>query len=347
MSSSRPRRSPDGSHAEVGGGLSANNSQSPKMSVVLVAYRDSANLRLVLERLRTQTVAPLLECLLVTPSGVQMDWVPGVLQHVRWKVVEVGTTKSAGVFKAAGVAAAGTPWVAFLEDHSYPEQRWAESLLAVHESGDFAAVGPVVLNANPASSASWGCFLVYYGQYMRARPQERLEHLPANHSCYRRDVLLDYGDRLPDLLEAEIMLHRDLLARGHRLFQEPAARAYHLNHSRLGPTLKEYFLASRVFAAERASDWGFLRRALYAFGSPLLPLIRLVRILADARHAGLQRRVWLKAVAPVVLTLTAGAAGEMIGYAAGSGRAKGDLQRFESERSRIFSPGDLEPARML
>jgi hypothetical protein len=143
------------------------------------------------------------------------------------------------------------------------------------------------------------------------------------------------------------VLHRELLADGHRLSQEPAARAYHLNHSRLGPTLEEYFLASRVFAAERASGWGFLRRVLYALGSPLLPLIRPVRILGDARHAGLQRRVWLKAIAPVVLTLTAGAAGEMMGYAAGAGRAKEGLQRFESERNRVFSPGDLELASML
>jgi hypothetical protein len=316
------------------------------MSVILVVYRDSPNLRLALERLSAQTAAPLLECLLVTPSKVGMDWVPPVLQHVRWQIVEGGSVRSAGAAKAAGVAAASAPLVAFLEDHSYPVQAWAESLIRAHEDGDFAAVGSVVLNANPGSSASWGCFLVYYGQYMWAKPQEQLEHLPANHTCYRRDLLLDYGQRLPDLLEVEIMLHRDLLARGHRLCQEPTARAYHLNHSRLGPTLEEYFLASRVFAAERAHGWSVLRRVFYAFGSPLLPFLRPKRILSDAGHAGLQWRVLLKAMVPVLLTLTAGAAGEMIGYAAGVGRAKEGLRRFESERDRFFSPGDLELARM-
>jgi GT2 family glycosyltransferase len=317
------------------------------MSVVLVVYRDSENLRLALERLIAQTAVSLLECVLVTPSKTKMDWVPSFLQSIRWQLVEVGSIKSAGTAKAAGVAAASAPLVCFLEDHSYPDPSWAESLIRAHENGEFAAVGPVVLNANPGTGASWGCFLVYYGQYMWARPQEQLEHLPANHSCYRRALLLDYGQRLPDLLEAEIMIHRDLLARGYRLFQEPSALTYHLNHSRLGPTIEEYFLASRVFAAERASGWGVMRRMLYAVGSPLLLLIRSARILSDVRHAGLQHRVLVKAIAPVLSTIAAGAAGEMVGYAAGAGRAKEGLQRFESRRHRVFTPGDLKLARMV
>ncbi len=235
----------------------------------------------------------------------------------------------------------------FLEDHSYPDPLWAESLIRAHENGEFAAVGPVILNANPSTGASWGCFLVYYGHYMWARPQEQLEHLPANHSCYRRGLLLDYGQRLPGLLEAEIVIHHDLLARGYRLFQEPSARTYHLNHSRLGPSFEEYFLASRVFADVRASGWGIKRRMLYTTGSPLLPLIRCVRILSDVRRAGLQGRILVKAIAAVLAILVAGASGEMIGYATGAGRAKERLQRFESQRDRVFTPGDLEQARRV
>ena len=314
---------------------------------MLVVYRDSENLRLALERLIAQTAVSLLECVLVTPSKTKMDWIPSLLQSMRWQLVEIDSIKSAGMAKATGVAAASGPLVCFLEDHSYPDPSWAESLIRAHENGEFAAVGPVVLNANPGTGASWGCFLVYYGQYMWARPQEQLKHLPANHSCYRRALLLDYGKRLPDLLEAEIVIHRDLLARGYRLFQEPSARTYHLNHSRLRPTIEEYFWASRVFAAERASGWGALRRMLYAVGSPLLPLIRSARILSDVRHARLQRRVWVNAIAATLSTLSAGAAGEMVGYAVGAGQAKERLQRFESQRDRVFTPGDLELARMV
>jgi hypothetical protein len=86
---------------------------------------------------------------------------------------------------------------------------------------------------------------------------------------------------------------------------------------------------------------------LYAVGSPLLPLIRSARILSDVRHAGLQHRVLVKAIAAVLSTLAAGAAGEMVGYAAGAGRAKEGLQRFESHRDRVFTPSDLELAKMV
>jgi hypothetical protein len=144
------------------------------------------------------------------------------------------------------------------------------------------------------------------------------------------------------MLEAEAVLHDDLLAKGHRLGQEPSARVYHLNFSRLGPVLREYFLASRVFAAERASRWGFIRRAVYTVGSPLLPLIRPPRILRDARRAELDRSVLRRALPTVLLTLCAGAGGEMLGYALGARRTKEELAQYERERTSAFSSRDLE-----
>jgi hypothetical protein len=257
------------------------------------------------------------------------------------RVVEVGTMRSEGEAKAAGVRAARAPLVAFLEDHSFPERTCAESLIQAHRRDDLAVVGPVMQNANPISAVSWGCFLVYYGAYMWARSADEVRHLPANQSCYRRDVLLGYGPRMADMLEAEAVLHQDLLEKGYRLAQEPAARVYHLNVSRVGPVCKEYFLASRVFAAERASGWGFWRRSVYALGSPLLPLIRPPRILRDTRCAGLDRPVVWRAFPAVLTTLCAGAAGEMLGYAFGAGQAKEKLVQSESERASAFSDRDL------
>jgi len=316
---------------------------APDLSIVLLAHRDSEGLRGALRGVCGQSVSSQMECILVVASrkdvGGAAEALKGLLGS---KIVEVGTMRSEGEAKAAGVRAAEAPLVAFLEDHSFPEKTCAENLIEAHRRGDFAVVGPVMRNANPISAVSWGCFLVYYGTYMWARPETEIRHLPANQSCYRRDLLLEYGSRLADMLEAEAVLHQDLLARGHRLAQEPSARVYHLNVSRVGPVSKEYFLASRVFAAERASGWGFLRRAVYAVGSPLLPLIRLPRILRDARRAELDRSVLRGAFAPVLLTLCAGAAGEMLGYALGARGTRQKLLQNESERTITFSARDLE-----
>lgn len=321
---------------------------TPALSVVLLIHRDSEMLRSVLNSLRDQSVASCIECVIVAPAGLDLTGAGQILSSLFGvHTVEVEGLKSAGVGKAAGVRAARSPLVAFLEDHTFPDRFWAESLMAGHRSGSFAVVGPVVHNANPTSSASWGCFLVYYGSYSWARAENEIDHLPANHSCYRRDLLLEYGPRLEAMLEAEAVLHQDLLAKGHRLYQEPSSRAYHLNYSRLAPTLREYFLASRGFAARRASGWSRARRTVYAVGSPLLPLIRPPRVFGYGRRSGLEARVVWKAMAPVLLAFCAGAAGEMLGYGLGVGRAEESLLEFEQERDKEFSPRDLEEARGL
>jgi hypothetical protein len=316
---------------------------NPAMSVILVVHGSSERLRWTLARLRTQTLAAELECIIVARSRAGLEDLETAAQGLRSvRVVEYRDEDSEGPLKAAGVRAATAPLVVFLEDHSFPAPGWAEALVNAHAQGGYAAVGPLVLNANPTSGPSWGCFLVYYGQYMWVRQPQEVRHLPGNHTCYRRDVLCAYGPRLSELLQAEIVLHQDLIANGKLLGQEPAAKVYHLNYSRIGPSAQEYFLASRVFAAERSQSWGLTRRIVYTAGSPLLPLIRLKRILADVRSAGLDGRVVRGALPAVLLTLCAGAAGEMAGYGLGPGDARESLMKFERERDSSFSPRDLE-----
>jgi GT2 family glycosyltransferase len=321
---------------------------SPQLSVVLLGYCSSENFRMALDHLRFQTVSALLELVIVTPSRKGLNLASSDLEvFTNYKILELGEFESEGAAKAAGVTAASAPLVAFIENHSYPEPHWAEALVKAHSKGNFAVVGPVMLNANPYSSLSWGCFLVFYGHWMAARRQEEVKHLPGNQSCYKRDLLLKYRSRLSEMLETESLLHWDLLSRGYHLYQEPDARVYHLNYSLLGPMLYEYYLASRVFAAKRAFGWSLLRRAFYTTGSPLLPLIRLRRILKDASHARLQTRVVLRAFLTLVLVLCAGSMGEIFGYALGACNASKRLARFEEQRHLSFTPRDLEAVSKL
>jgi hypothetical protein len=311
----------------------------------MLGYCCSKNFRMALDHLRSQTVCSLLELIIVTPSRKKLDLAPSDLAGLsNYKILELGVFKSEGAAKAAGVMAANTPLVAFLEDHSYPEPFWAEALIDAHSKGNFAVVGPIMLNANPYCGASWGAFLVFYGQWMRARPQKEVKHLPGNHSCYNRELLLRYGPRVPEMLETESVLQWDLLDKGHRLYQEPRARVYHLNSSRLGQPLSEYYVSSRIFATSRARHWNRIRRVLYALGSPLLPLIRLRRVLNDAGRAQLRIGVTLRALMTIFLTLCAGAAGEISGYAFGEGKARNDLLRILDKRHLFYTPHDLEAA---
>ena len=317
------------------------------MSVITVTEGVSDCLRWMLECFRAQTIASELECILVTRSRealAPLEASAGALHSLR--VVEHRGMEATGGAKAAGVHAATGRVIAFAEDHSYPETRWAESLLQAHREGRYAAVGPVVQNANPINARSWGSFLVYYGMYMTAGPAGGARHLPGNHSSYPREVLLELGDRLPEALESEIALQGELIANGRKLHQEPGAVVYHLNYSAIGPALSEYFLGSRVFASERSRAWGPARRLLYACGSPLVPLLRLPRILQQARDAQLSRRTVVPALFPALAILCAGACGEMLGYSLGSGAARRGLAQFEREHAHLYSARDIAEVAM-
>jgi len=313
------------------------------LSVLVVAQGFSESLRWTLECLNAQTIAPELECLLVTRSKGSVspaEQAAGRLHSLR--VVETPHMDDLGSAKAAGILAARAPVVALVEDHSYPDPGWAEALLQAHSEGQFAAVGSVVWNANPHSSQSWGCFLVYYGQYMSAAPPGQVLHLPGNHTSYRREVLLAYGSRLADALQSETALQADVLAQGLLLHHEARAKAYHLNYPRIAPALRVARLASRVFAAERRRGWGAGKRILYAGGSPLLPFIRLRRIIRQARQAALPWRTLGPALPPAFAILCAGAIGEALGYGWGAGDDRRALMRFERAHAGLFTAKDLD-----
>lgn len=319
-----------------------------QLSVVVVGYCSSKNFRMALDHLRSQTVSTLLELIIVTHSRKELNLTsPNLEGFYNYKILEIGKFESEGAAKAAGVMAASAPLVAFMEDHSYPDPLWAEALVNAHSKGNFAVVGPVMLNANPHCDISWGSFLVFYGQWMSVQPQEEVKHLPGNHSCYKRELLLSYGSHLSEMLATESILQWDLFNKGHHLYQEPMARVYHLNYSRLGPILSEYYLSSRIFAANRTHGWNGIRRMLYALGSPILPMIRLRRILNDANRARLSMGMTLRALVPLFLTLCAGSVGELSGYAFGAGKAHEGLLGVMSKRHLFYAPRDLEAVSKL
>lgn len=317
--------------------------REPEISVVVLAQRDSAQLRLMLRSLRAQSVAPRLGLIVVTPADRPLALRPEDVEGLHGaEIVEVVPVAPEGAAKAAGVRAARSPLVAFAEDHSYPAPGWAAAMIEAHrELEDAAVVGPVMGNANPDSAVSWGCFLIYYGHWLAGRGRERVGHVPANQSCYKRAALLAYGERLAELLQSESVLHWDLAARGQGVVLDSAARVFHLNHSNLTSATREYFWASRIFAASRAAGWRAPRRACYALGSPLLPAVRLRRVLRETRRAALEASVVARALAPALLILGAGAAGELLGYATGPGDADARLADMLRHSARLVSRADL------
>ena len=302
------------------------------MSVVLPTPSDFASIATTVRHLCRQTVASRLELVVVAMGRTGFSLQEGACRNL-WgtRVVHVGRVTH-GEASAAGVRAASAAIVVFAEDHCFPEPAWAAALLEGYTGPDVAAVGPVFRNANPGTVVSWCDFAIGYGPWIHPCPSGDRPFIAGHNSSYRRTVLLDFGDRLEHLLEAETILHLELRARGLRVVVEPRARTAHTNFGRVGVWLPVQYHCGRVFAAERARGWGWPRRAFYAAASPLIPGIRLARALGYLRRAEGPRPSLPRLTPLLAIGLAADGLGQLLGYAAGAGASSGYITGFEFRR---------------
>lgn len=318
----------------VAGGRGKVGANISEMSVVVVTPDHYGTVRETIQHLRAQTARDRLEIIIVAPSREGLDLQEADLSEFRhFLVVEAGAIRSIGEANAAGVRQAGAPVVALTEDHVFPDPGWAAALIEAHQK-PWAAVGPEVHNANPQSLTSWADFLIGYGPWSAPATAGVVEHLPGHNSSYKRAVLLDYGPELETMLQAESVLHWDLRARGHQLYLEPKAKIAHLNFGLLSSWVPAQFHSGRLFAAVRAQAWPPCRRLLYAAGAPLIPLVRLRRILRQVRRSGPRQVAPLPLLPALLFGLGVSAAGEMAGYVARAGDAQHRLAVFEFHRVR-------------
>jgi len=314
--------------------------QVPEMSVIVITPDSYSTVRKTIRRLRAQSVSHQLEIVLVVPSvqGANIDRAE-LGSFCVIQIVEIGDMASTARARAAGVQRATAPVVAFVEDHSFPAKGWAEALIHAHRQ-PWAAVGPMMANANPHSLVSWANLIIEYAEWMEPVPAGVAEHLPGHNGSYKRALLLEYGNRLEAMLEAESILQWDLRAKGHRLYLEPAAKTYHQNFSAPFSWLPLRLDGGRLFAASRSRTWPLLKRLLYALAAPLIPVIRFYRIVGELRRPGRARQLMPQVLPLLFAGLVVDGTGEMIGYAFGAGKAMRRLSDMEFHRERYLTEHD-------
>ncbi|MGQ0640603.1 MAG: glycosyltransferase family 2 protein [Gemmatimonadaceae bacterium] len=309
------------------------------MSVILATPGDFGAIRKTLSHLAAQTALPRIELVIVASSVATLRPDARLLAAFpRHRIVEVGDFGPLGTANAAGVRAASAPVVVLAEDHCFPDPEWAAHLIRAHQA-PWAAIGPAVRNANPATLVSWADLFIGYGPWLEPVDDRDVDFLPGHNSSYKRELLLGFGDRLDALLNVETVLHWELRAKGHRLRLEPAARVAHTNFSLWSSWLPVSLLNGRAFAAERRKRMGLATRVAYVVGAPLIPLVRAARTASSARTLALRRQFLL--CLPVMLVgLAADALGQMLGYAIGAGSSGDRLSRYECHRVRHVTARD-------
>jgi len=320
--------------------MNMSNPTHPEMSVVIVTPDRYETIRKTIQHLRSQKARDQLEVVIVAPSKDGLSLIEEeVIDFFHLRIVEVGPIDSTAKARAAGIRQASAPVIAFVEDHSYPAPGWAETLIAVHRK-PWAAVGPVMHNANPEKRTSWADMLISYGRWLDPTPEGMIDFLPGHNSSYKRAILLEYGPALEEMLEAESVLHWDLGAKGHQLYLSPAAKIFHVNFARFSSWLAVQFYSGRLFASTRVRHWSFLRRFFYFTSSPLIPLVRLLRIMRELRQPGRPRNLLLSILPTLAIGLILNGTGEMIGYIFGVGNAMEKSSDMEFHRYRYLNKQD-------
>lgn len=235
------------------------------------------------------------------PNARVVDGGDGTLQAAEWRAFQATTA----------------PLVVFGQAHAFPRPGFGAAIFAAWNDGQWAVVGPAIANANPETAISRAAMWLSFGRWVDDPPRGAWPDVPGHNSGYDRAALVELGDDLVGHLEAGWQLQARLTDRGHRCFLEPAAVMDVVNPSRLAPFLAHFFQLGRLVAAQRCLHWAASRRLAYALGSPLIPLVRLQRIVRDSLARG-TRAPWI-ALPLLLLGLVASAAGEATAFLLGPG----------------------------
>lgn len=315
----------------------------PALAVVLVTPGSFDDVRKIVRCLRKQTVRDQIELLIVTRSCAAFGSNPDELAGFgRVELIECEDLSRVADAKVLAVRRATAPVIAFAEDHCFPEADWGEALLAAHGEG-WAGVGPSVRNANPSTALSCSAYLMHWAPWIEPTSAGAAPTTAWHNSSYRRAVLLDLGDDLARLLVVEGFLQAALRRRGHQLYVEQAARVSHMNVSRGAAWVGHEFWGGRLYAGQRVrwERWSWLRRVQYAAGSPLIPMVRLWRLLRILQRGGRLTEFFPRALPLVAVGLLVHALGEATGYLFGGGNAERHYSRYEMYRARDLAPRDL------
>jgi GT2 family glycosyltransferase len=304
------------------------------MSVIVITPDNFATIRKTMKHLLSQTVRDKLEIVIVAPSIDRLGLDELEMKYFcRFHVVEGSQFGSTGRAVAAGVFEASAHIVTYVEEHVYPEPDWAEALIKAHRK-PWAAVGAVISNANPKSMISWANLFTDFGPWVEQTLATETEGLAPHQTSYKRSVLLEYGTDLGAMLEVETILHWDLILKGYRLYLEPSAKVNHLNYSILSSYIRAEFYGGRVFGAARAryQNWSIWRRLLYIGCMPLIPIIRLRRVLFEIRRASPKHNLLPSILPALIIGLISHSLGELAAYTFGVGDAPKQRLTFELSR---------------
>jgi hypothetical protein len=293
-------------------------SENEAVLAVILATDTYERGRIVIDALARQTIADRIELILVTTSPDEVQTACANREGFHSiRVVPTDSISPLSAARALGVRAAIAPYVFIAETHAYPDPDMAARLVELL-SREWSLVIPGIRNANPGNGISWAGFLSDYGAWSRALPAGEIQRAPAHNTAFRRDVLMEFGDRLERAFSFGDELYTGMHARGHRTWFEPAVGVEHVNIDGFRHWLRERYLSGVLIGSTRSREWTWSRRLLYICASPLIPFVVLARVQRGVREVARREHLPAGTLPAIVVAVILKVTGEVRGYLLGA-----------------------------
>lgn len=256
--------------------------------------------------------------------------------HSSVKIHQVKEIMPFSILRSKAVENARGEVVAFVEDHAYVIPGWLETLVRGFRAGH-GGVGGVPESINPGIGISDAITLMNYGFFRPDRGPRTYRMLPGHNSAYRRDLLLSFGELLPNLITAEVLLNWMIIEKGFTLLLDPGAQFFHFNEEALSMIASGYYYWNLSFGENRAKifKWSRWRRILQGLATPLIPFVRYVKyMLYFWRYDRKSMLTLLRYTGVFLYAQGAAALGLAIGAIFGAGDAEMKFRDYELNSSR-------------
>ncbi len=303
-------------------------SRPATLSVIVTITDGGATLERCLRALAAQMDAPALEVLVpyddtVSEVGALAPQFPTVrflpMGRVPTRHPTSGPAGQHELFdgrRSVGLAAATGALVAILEDRGAPRPNWASTAVRLHTELPHAVIGGGVENVCHRP-LNWAVFFCDFGRYQPPFGAGCRNWVTDVNVCYKRAAVDATRDVWAQRYH-ETTVHWALMRAGETLYLSPDLLVDELRANlRLGASLRERVSWGRLFAYTRVREQSRAARLAAVVLAPVLPLLLFGRLcrLQLARQAPIGR--FLLAAPAILLLLTAGSAGEFLGYVSG------------------------------
>ena len=305
----------------------------PALSVVVVIFGGRASLPSCIDVLLDPAGLDGLEIIVPIDDRIpDPDELRAQYPSVQW--VPVQGKRTYAELRAIVVGCSSGDIVAITEAQCVPAPDWKARILQEHDS-DHAVIGGAV-EKRFGTALSWAMYLHDYGRYMNPVQEGLADYLTDCNVSYKRWIL-DATAPLWAKEFHETTIHWKLLESDQKLWFSPGIVVEHQRLLGLKEAIQDRYAFGRLFASTRVTAVSPLKRWGYAATAWLLPPVlcwrALTNVIRKRRHVG----QCVRALPWLVITTTAWAFGELVGYM--TGRAGESLSPSSQDSDPPVSPG--------